>query len=133
MVTAPGPVAYPTYTGYMGCPPYTGNLGYGAPWGARYYCVDYTLYNVNPLRSDEDIRREIELTLVWDTWVNYEEVKIDVKDGVVTLSGEVDTITAKRSAGDDAWDTVGVVDVLNNIRVRQVQPQAQPQAQAQPA
>jgi hypothetical protein len=126
MVMGPGPVAYPSYTGYVGYG------GYGATLGTRYYCADYTLYNANPLRGDEDIRKEIELTLVWDTWVNYDEIEIEVSDGVATLGGEVDTVTAKRSAGDDAWDTVGVVDVVNNIRVRQVAPETQ-RAQAQPA
>ena len=105
--------------------------GYGPP-AARYYCVDYTVANVNPFRSDEDIRREIELTLVFDTWVNSDEVQVQVEDGVVTLTGEVDSIVAKRSAGDDAWDTVGVIDVVNNIRVRHVQPAEEPE-QAQPA
>ncbi|MDI7274778.1 MAG: BON domain-containing protein [Anaerolineae bacterium] len=115
-----------------------GGYGYGPGWaygppGARYYCVDYTLANANPFRSDEDIRREIELTLVWDTWVNSDEVRVEVRDGVATLSGEVDSITAKRSAGDDAWDTVGVMDVVNNIAVRQLQPERQAQRQTQAA
>jgi hypothetical protein len=99
---------------------YPGGYGpYGGLLGPRYYCIDYTLVNANPFRSDEDIRREIEDTFVWDTWVNSDEVKVQVKDGVATITGEVDSITAKRSAGDDAWDTVGVIDVVNNVRVRQ--------------
>ena len=112
-----------------------GGAGFAGPAaGARYYCLDYDIYNVNPNRSDEDIRREIEMSFVWDTWVNSDEVSVEVKDGVATLSGTVDTPVSKRSAGDDAWDTVGVVDVVNNIRVRQMQPQeAMGQRQAQPA
>ncbi len=99
--------------------------------GARYYCLDSDLYTVNPNRSDEDIRKEIELTFVFDTWVNYDEIKIQVKDGVVTLAGTVDSMIAKRSAGDDAWDTIGVLDVINNIQVRQ--PKKEARAQAEPA
>ena len=106
-------------------------MGYAPPtYGPRYYCVDYTMFNVNPFRSDEDIRREIELTLVWDTWVNSDQVKVDVKNGVATLTGTVDSMTAKRSAGDDAWDTVGVTDVVNNIKIKMPQAQA-PQRQRQ--
>lgn len=129
MAMQPGAVGYPTYAGY---PAYG---GYGAPMlGTRYYCADYTLYNANPFRSDEDIRREIDLTLVWDTWVNSEQVKVEVSNGVATLNGNVDTVTAKRSAGDDAWDTVGVIDVVNNIKVMQPERQrARAQPQAQPA
>ncbi len=110
-----------------------GGRGAAAPTaGARYYCLDYDIYSVNPNRSDEDIRKEIELTFVWDTWVNYDEVKIEVKNGIVTLSGTVSSAVSKRSAGDDAWDTIGVMDVVNNIKVAQpTQPSAPKQTRAQ--
>ena len=42
-------------------------------------------------------------------------IKVDVKQGVVVLGGEVPTWVAKRAAGDDAWDTPGVVDVSNQL------------------
>lgn len=99
--------------------------GAGAMPGARYYCADYDVYAVNPNRSDEDIRREIELTLVFDTWVNSDEVTVEVQNGIVTLTGTANSLIGKRSAGDDAWDTVGVMDVVNNIRVRQAEREVQ--------
>jgi len=122
-----------------------GGGGTAAPTaGARYYCLDYDIYNVNPNRSDEDIRKEIELTFVWDTWVNYDEVKMEVRNGIVTLGGTVSSVISKRSAGDDAWDTVGVMDVVNNIMVAQpgqagapkqarAKQERRPQKEAQPA
>jgi len=36
---------------------------------------------------------------------------------VVILTGEVSSAVAKRAAGDDCWDTVGVVDVSNQLIV----------------
>jgi copper(I)-binding protein len=48
-----------------------------------------------------------------------DDVKIDAKQGVVVLGGEVSSWVAKRAAGDDAWDTRGVVDVSNQLRIRQ--------------
>ena len=36
---------------------------------------------------------------------------------VVILTGDVSSTLAKRAAGDDAWDTPGVVDVSNQLQV----------------
>lgn len=47
-----------------------------------------------------------------------ETIKVDVKQKVVILGGEVSSWLAKRAAGDDAWDTRGVVDVSNILTIR---------------
>jgi len=52
-----------------------------------------------------------------------DQVEVDVDNRVVTLKGTVDSIVEKRAAGDDAWDTPGVVDVNNNLKVRRPVPQ----------
>ncbi len=71
-----------------------------------------------PPRSDEEIRADIVRSLQLDPWVNEQGVDVRVSQGVATLEGEVDVFNEKRAAGDDAWDTAGVLDVNNNIRVR---------------
>jgi osmotically-inducible protein OsmY len=40
-----------------------------------------------------------------------------VKKNVVILTGDVSSPLAKRAAGDDAWETPGVVDVSNQLQV----------------
>lgn len=45
------------------------------------------------------------------------DLAVDVKRGVVILRGLVDSRLAKRSAGDDCWDTLGVTDVSNQLEV----------------
>jgi CBS domain-containing protein len=45
------------------------------------------------------------------------DLRVDVKRGVVILAGLVDSRLAKRSAGDDCWDTLGVTDVSNQLEV----------------
>ena len=45
------------------------------------------------------------------------DLEVDVKKGVVILTGEVSSAVAKRAAGDDCWDTAGVVDVSNQLIV----------------
>jgi osmotically-inducible protein OsmY len=46
-----------------------------------------------------------------------DEIQVDVKRSVVILNGMVSSGRAKRAAGDDAWDTAGVVDVSNQLQV----------------
>jgi osmotically-inducible protein OsmY len=52
-----------------------------------------------------------------------DEIRVDVKQGVVILSGTVSSWVAKRAAGDDAWDTPGVVDVSNQLVPAQARPE----------
>src|SRR4029453_13324392 len=48
------------------------------------------------------------------------DLRVDVKRGVVILAGVVDSRLAKRSAGDDCWDTLGVPAVSNQLEVAEV-------------
>jgi len=45
------------------------------------------------------------------------DLQVDVKQSVVILTGKVSSAVAKRAAGDDCWDTAGVVDVSNQLIV----------------
>lgn len=68
-------------------------------------------------RTDEKIKREIVDQLYWDTRVNAAEIKVEVEDGEVTLTGSVDTIASRSAATSDAWMINGVTDVHNSLRV----------------
>lgn len=68
--------------------------------------------------SDGDLKSAVVERLQTHAHTKNEEIDVAVEDGVVTLDGEVSTRLAKRSAGDDAWDTPGVVDVRNQLRPR---------------
>jgi predicted transcriptional regulator len=46
-----------------------------------------------------------------------DDLRVDVKRGVVILQGVVRSRLAKRAAGDDCWDTLGVTDVSNQLEV----------------
>lgn len=52
-----------------------------------------------------------------NTFTKDHDIKVDVKQSVVVLGGDVGSTLAKRAAGDDAWDTPGVVDVSNQLHV----------------
>lgn len=68
-------------------------------------------------RIDENIKRDVVDQLFWDSRVNAADIKVAVLDGVVTLSGFVNTSHARYSAASDTWMIEGVTDVNNDLRV----------------
>ena len=68
-------------------------------------------------RIDENIKRDVVDQLYWDSRVNAADIKVAVFDGVVTLSGFVNTSNARYSAASDTWMIEGVTDVNNDLRV----------------
>jgi hyperosmotically inducible protein len=71
----------------------------------------------DPTTSDSAMSTEIEHRLSADAQVNVQTIKIDVRGGVVTLSGSVPAEDAKNRAGKLAAAVPGVVDVRNEISV----------------
>jgi osmotically-inducible protein OsmY len=90
-------------------------------WINRTGRTTYSWQDVPSERLPND--REMKSTLVHRLNENpYTEdaaIRVDVDHRVVVLGGEVDSPIAKRVAGDDAWDIPGVVDVSNELVVRQ--------------
>ena len=68
-------------------------------------------------RSDQEIQADIIDQLTYDTWPDFSEVYVAVQDGVVTLTGTVSLATEKWWAKMDAWQTAGVKDVHNRLRI----------------
>jgi translation elongation factor EF-1beta len=68
-------------------------------------------------RSDERIKEEVSEALYRDYQIDASEIEVDVKDGVVTLSGTVDSRDTKRSAEECIENLTGVSDVHNRIRI----------------
>ena len=66
-------------------------------------------------RSDEDIARAAANALEWNVAVPHDRIKVQVQDGVVTLSGEVDWWYQKDAAEDAVRKLMGVVLVSNHI------------------
>ena len=93
---------------------------------SRYYYGYYGPYHERIMRTDVELADDVRNRLIWDSWVDSGQVTITARGGIVTLTGDVDSTVEKRAAGDDAWDTPGVVDVVNNLRVRQPVPQPCP-------
>lgn len=69
-------------------------------------------------KSDEEIARAVTDAFVYDPRVFSFQPEVDVSNGVVTLTGVVDNLEAKKAAADDARNTVGVWRVRNLLKIR---------------
>ena len=73
-------------------------------------------------RADDRIRDDVNDRLMWHGYVDATDIQVEVNDGVVTLSGTVNTRREKRMAEDAAESVSGVEDVNNQIQIRQSNP-----------
>ena len=69
-------------------------------------------------RTDEHIQQDVLAELKWDARVQPNEIGVAVKDGVVTLTGWVDSYFKKWAAEEAAHRVRGVKAVANDIEVR---------------
>lgn len=70
-------------------------------------------------RSDERVREDVCERLTFDPRVDASDIEVDVQEGEVILRGFVADRAAKRAAGRDAESVPGVVDVRNELRLRE--------------
>ena len=70
------------------------------------------------MRSDLDIKRDVEDELISDPDVVATDVGVAVKDGVVTLTGFVRSFRQRRTIEEDVKRVAGVMGVVNDIEVR---------------
>jgi len=70
------------------------------------------------IRTDEEIRADVLEELKWDSRVQSNEIGVAVKDGIVTLTGWVDSYLKKIVAEEAAHRVRGVKAVANDIEVR---------------
>ena len=68
--------------------------------------------------TDNMISDQVAIRLASDQLVKGGALKVDVKDGVVTLNGQVDEPKAKDRAAKLARGVKGVKQVINNLTIR---------------
>ncbi len=69
-------------------------------------------------RTDMQIQQDVLAELKWEPRLTPNEVGVIVKDGIVTLTGWVDSYTKRWAAEDAAHRVKGVKAVANDIEVR---------------
>ncbi len=70
------------------------------------------------MKTDIELRNDIMEELEWDPGINATEIGVIVADGIVTLTGCVNSFPEKWEAGKAALRVSGVKAVANNIEVR---------------
>ncbi|HZU06404.1 MAG TPA: BON domain-containing protein, partial [Chloroflexota bacterium] len=69
-------------------------------------------------RTDEQIQQDVLAELKYDARIQPNEIGVSVHDGIVTLSGWVDSYTKRWAAEEAAHRVRGVRAVVNEIEVR---------------
>jgi osmotically-inducible protein OsmY len=69
------------------------------------------------MKTDAQIQKDVMAQLHWEPVLNAAEIGVAVKDGIVTLSGIVDTYTKKLAAERAAKGIAGVRAVAEDIQV----------------
>jgi osmotically-inducible protein OsmY len=70
------------------------------------------------MKTDSDIKRDVENELRWDPDIDATDVAVTAKDAVVTLAGFVRSYSQKWEAERDAKRVSGVAGIANDIEVR---------------
>jgi osmotically-inducible protein OsmY len=69
-------------------------------------------------RTDDDIRNDVIFELKWDPKLRSKDIAVDVKEGVVTLSGFVGSYWQKHSAEKIVKRIRGVRGVANDLKIK---------------
>lgn len=69
------------------------------------------------IRTDEEIREDVEVALTQDPATDSYEIDVAVDKGVVTLTGTVESVAEKTLAAKVAKGVKGVIALENNVRV----------------
>jgi osmotically-inducible protein OsmY len=89
-------------------------------YGMSYYdwpTFEYEFGLLQPRKSDEQIKKDIEKALRWSPFVDSDDVVVTVSDGVATLSGTVGTWIGYDEAQRGAKKS-GASEVINKLDVR---------------
>lgn len=70
------------------------------------------------MKNNEELQKDVQDAIKWEPLLNAAEIGVTVKDGIVTLTGVVDTYTKKSEAEDAAKNVAGVKAVIENIKIK---------------
>jgi osmotically-inducible protein OsmY len=70
------------------------------------------------MRTDSEIKQDVEDELQWDPDIDATDIAVAVKNGVVTLTGFVRSYMQRAEAEKDAKRVAGVTGLANDIEVR---------------
>jgi len=81
-----------------------------------------------PARSDAQVASDVQNKIYSDAAVESRQISVQAANGVVTLSGGVNSDAERNAASNDAGAITGVKTVINNLQVQQAQVAPPPSA-----
>jgi hypothetical protein len=69
-------------------------------------------------KSDSQIKTDVNNELKWDPRIDEAEVGVQVKNGIVTLTGNISAYPKRLAAIEAAHRVYGVLDVVDEMKVR---------------
>jgi len=69
------------------------------------------------MKKNEDLQKDVQDAIKWEPLLNAAEIGVTVKDGVVTLTGTVDSYVKKLEAEEAAKKVLGVKAVVEKIEI----------------
>ena len=70
------------------------------------------------MKTNADLQKDVQDAIKWEPLLNAAEIGVTVKDGVVTLTGSVDSYSKKTEAEDAAKNVPGVKAVVEKIEIK---------------
>lgn len=70
------------------------------------------------MKNNQELQRDVQDAIKWEPLLNAAEIGVTVKDGVVTLTGTVDSYSKKNEAEDATKNVKGVKAVVEKIEVQ---------------
>ncbi len=70
------------------------------------------------MKKNEDLQKDVQEAIKWEPLLSVSEIGVIAKDGVVTLTGIVDSYAKKLEAEDAAKNVAGVKAVVEKIEIK---------------
>lgn len=69
------------------------------------------------MKSNEELQKDVQDAIKWEPLMNAAEIGVTAKDGIITLTGVVDSFAKKSEAEDAAKKVAGVKAVVEKIEI----------------
>ncbi|NIJ52584.1 BON domain-containing protein [Dyadobacter arcticus] len=70
------------------------------------------------MKTNEELQKDVQDAIKWEPLLKAAEIGVTAKDGVITLSGTVDSYAKKSEAEDAAKQVIGVKAVVEQIELK---------------
>ena len=70
------------------------------------------------MRNNAELQKDVQDAIKWEPLLNAAEIGVTVIDGIVTLSGTVDSYVKKLEAENAAKNVAGVKAIVEKIQIR---------------